>query len=85
MACNCPIVSTDVGDVKWVVGEVEGCFLTEPKIKETSKRIKEALEFAERKGRTKGRERITELGLDSETVAKRIVSIYEKVTAISRE
>jgi len=23
MACNCPIVSTDVGDVRWVFGETD--------------------------------------------------------------
>ena len=28
MACNCPIVATDVGDAGWVMGETEGCYLT---------------------------------------------------------
>lgn len=91
MACNCPIVSTDVGDVRWVMGNTEGCFLVGQKskvksqmeeqelVRVTSDKLREALEFAERVGRTKGRERIFELGLDSETVAKRIIKIYDSV------
>jgi len=93
MACNCRIVSTEVGDVRWVLGNTEGCYLIikneKLKIKnlktelveETSDKIQEALKFAEKVGRTKGRERIIELGLDSETVAKKIIGIYKKVTA----
>lgn len=98
MACNCPIVSTDVGDVKWVVGNMEGCYIVSKKIpermasqkvkskelnqeliKETSDKLREALEFAEKVGRTKGRERLIKLGLDSETVAKKIIAIYKRV------
>ncbi len=81
MACNCPIVSTDVGDVKWVFGNSEGCYLTSFKPEDVAQKIKFALEFSEKVGRTKGRERIIELGLDSETIAKRIIKIYSRVTA----
>ncbi|MBD2700696.1 glycosyltransferase [Spirosoma sp. BT702] len=28
LACNCPVVSTDVGDVQAVMGEVAGCYVT---------------------------------------------------------
>ena len=82
MACNVPIVSTDVGDVKAVIGNTEGCYITSFDPKDVAKKIKMALEFAKIKGRTKGRERLNELGLDSESVAKRIIGVYEKVLNI---
>ena len=78
MACGCSIVSTNVGDVKWVFGKTEGCYLTEFDANDVAKKINLALNFSEEKGRTKGRERIIELGLDSETIAKKIVDIYDK-------
>lgn len=79
MACNCPIVSTRVGDVEWVFGDTEGCYLASFDPVDFAQKLKLALEFAQQKGRTKGRERIMELGLDSATVAKRIIEVYHKV------
>ena len=79
MACNCPIVSTDVGDVRWVIGNTEGCYKCSYEPGDVAEKIKMALEFARTKGRTKGRQRIIELGLDSESIAKRIVEVYESV------
>ena len=80
MACGCPIVSTDVGDVEWILGNTDGCYLTSFEPQDVACKIKLALEFSEKSGRTKGRERILELGLDSETIASRIIEIYKKVT-----
>jgi glycosyltransferase involved in cell wall biosynthesis len=79
MACNCPIVSTDVGDVKWVIGNTEGCYITSYDPSDVSYKIKLAIEFREKHVQTKGRERIIELGLDSETVANKIVNVYKRV------
>jgi len=76
MACNCPIVSTDVGDVKWLLDGVEGCFITTNDPNDIANKIRKALDI---KGKTKGREKLISLGLDSKNIAKKIVSVYEEV------
>jgi glycosyltransferase involved in cell wall biosynthesis len=75
MACNCPIVSTDVGDVKWVLGNTPGCYIASFDAKDFASKINLALQVT----RTNGRQRIIDLGLDMNTVAKRIVDVYKKV------
>lgn len=77
MACNCPIVATDIGDVKWVIGDTEGCYVSSFNSKDFADKIKLALQFSSSKGRTNGNERISTLGLDSETIANRIIEIYK--------
>ena len=76
MACNIPIVSTDVGDVKEIFDDTEGCYITSFDPQNVADNIKKALNFGKC---TKGRERIIQLGLDSDTVAKKIIEIYKKV------
>lgn len=84
MACNCPIVSTDVGDVRWLFGDEPGHFITSFEPEDVAEKIKLALKFSAEKGHTNGRQRIIDLGLDSETVAKRIIKVYEEVLADSK-
>jgi glycosyltransferase involved in cell wall biosynthesis len=79
MACNCPIVSTGVGDVKWVFGDVEGCYLASFDPHEVADKIKSALNFSATHGKTSGRDRILSLGLDSESIAVKLVKIYEGI------
>ena len=77
MACGCPIVSVDVGDVAERTSGVEGCYVVptrEPK--DIAEALRKALAF---NGRTNGRERIIEMGLSNEQVAKQLESIYENV------
>ncbi|APF20139.1 glycosyl transferase group 1 [Caldithrix abyssi DSM 13497] len=79
MACNLPIVSTDVGDVKWLIDGVDGCYLTSFDPNDVAEKIKLSLNFSDKVGRTKGRERIIQLGLDSDTIAKKIIEVYNSV------
>lgn len=79
MACNKPIVSTAVGDVEWLLDGLEGCYISDFSVEKYSECLLKAVEFAKTKKHTKGRERLIELGLDSETVAKKIVNIYKQV------
>ncbi len=76
LACNCPVVATDVGDVNIVIGQTKGCFITNINPVDISDKINTAISFAKR---TDGRNRIIELGLDSITIAGKIMEIYNKV------
>ncbi len=78
MACNCPIISTDVGDVSWILDGINGCFLSEHNSNILAERIQEALCFEKR---TEGRTRIIELGLDSVSIARKIFDLYKKILA----
>lgn len=76
MACNCPIVSTDVGDVRWVVWGTEGCYISSFQLSDVVDKIREALAYGKR---TNGRQRIIDLELDSRTVASNIIGVYNYV------
>ena len=76
MACNCPLVSTDVGDVKEIIKDVEGCYLSSFDPNEFAAKTNLALEFANSKGRTKGRDRILKLGLDTDSIAEKVIKVY---------
>ena len=78
MACNKPIVSTNVGDVVWLFGDEPGYFLASFEPDDVALKILLALDFVKKNGSTKGKARIVKLGLDSETVAKRVVDVYKK-------
>lgn len=79
MACNCPIVATKVGDIPWLFGEEEGYYLCDFDVKDCADKIRQAIQFSEEKGWTQGRRRIMNLGLDSKTVAKKIIQIYQNI------
>lgn len=77
LACGCPIVSVDVGDVAERTDGVDGCFVVKSREpREIAAAIEKALVF---KGRTNGRDKIIEFGLTNELVAKQIIETYEDI------
>ncbi len=84
MACNVPVVSTKVGDVQWVIGDTSGCYLADHDVDDFAAKLKLALCFAEEEGRTNGRQRIMQLGLDGESVANRLLDAYGQVKALNK-
>lgn len=77
MACGCPIVSVDVGDVKERVEGLEGCYVAETRDPQTlAQLLQKAMTM---KGKTRGRERLVTDGLDNSIVARQLVWIYEKI------
>ena len=77
MACGCPIVSVDVGDVAERTEGVGWCFVVKSREpKEIVSALEKAIAF---EGKTNGRDKIFEYGLTNEMVAKKIKEIYKKV------
>lgn len=76
MACNCPIVATDVADIRYLLGDVDGHYICSFEAKDVAGKIADAFSYGKR---TNGRQRIIDLGLTNDLVAKRLISIYEEV------
>ena len=76
MACNCPIVATDVADIKHLLGNLEGHYICSFDPQDVADKIIDAFDYGKR---TNGRQRIIELGLSNDVVAKRLVEVYEEV------
>ncbi|HZR41866.1 MAG TPA: glycosyltransferase [Ktedonobacteraceae bacterium] len=75
MACNVPVVATNVGDVAEVIGRTEGCSVCPHDAEELAAGLERA--FAH-KGPTTGRQDIQHL--NSTFVAKQVIAVYELVT-----
>ena len=77
MACGCPIVSVDVGDVNERLEGVRGCCVAKTRDpKELAELLQKALVFV---GKTNGREKLIADGLENRKVAEILVEIYDKV------
>ena len=77
MACGCPIVSVDVGDVAERTSGVEGCYIVptrEPK--DIAQAVLQAIAY---EGKTNGREKVIEMGLSNDQVAEQLVEIYKNI------
>lgn len=74
MACNCPVVTTDVGDVQKIINGTEGCFISEPSIEEVSEKLRKAVLF----GKTEGRNRMLE-EYHEEIVTNSVIESYEEI------
>ena len=77
MACGCPIVSVDVGDVAERTDGVEGCYIVKSREPmDIAEALRKAIAF---EGKTNGREKILAAGLTNEQVAKKIIEIYQEI------
>lgn len=74
MACNLPIVATDVGDVLEVIGGTKGCYVCKPDVGEFVRHITDILRHCQR---TRGHEQVQHLA--GPVVAQKIVQVYEQV------
>src|SRR5205807_2701743 len=74
MACNVPVVSTDVGDVSQVIGRTEGCSVCSPDPTALAAGLEQALRHTEP---TTGRADI--IHLDRTVVAQQVIAVYKQV------
>lgn len=75
MACGCPIVSVDVGDVAEVTAGIDGCYVAQSREpEELATLLNQALNFP---GKTNGRSRIISRGLENRVVAEKLMGVYE--------
>ena len=74
LACEVPIVSTDVGDVKDLISKTRGCYLCHGDPKDVAVKIDSALTYGKR---TEGRNQIQHL--DLKTIAKQVINVYEDI------
>ena len=75
MACDAPIVSTDVGDVKKNISGLMNCHLSESSSKQLAQKIDAVLSAS---NRSNGREQIFKKDLDSASVARKLIKTYEE-------
>lgn len=76
MACNCPIVATDVADIAFLLKGVTNSYVTTFDPADVADKIQRVIECGER---TNGRDRINELRLDNPLVCETILGIYKEV------
>ena len=77
MACGCPIVSVDVGDVKERIGHVNGCYVVSDYCRqEIADGVRGAVAFD---GRTNGRDVIINDEMINSKVAEQLLQIYQTV------
>ena len=74
MACNLPIVSTDVGDVREVLADAKGCYVCDADVDAFVKPLESILAGRER---TEGRAKVEHLSRPF--VAREIIRVYEQV------
>ncbi|MDY6822644.1 MAG: glycosyltransferase family 4 protein [Thermodesulfobacteriota bacterium] len=81
LACNVPIVSTNVGNVKYLLDGVSGCYVSKTNdIEELAEYVIKSL-----KSETiKGRERIKNLKLDMRSVAIELLTVYQKTIELHK-
>lgn len=76
MACNCPIVATNIADIALLVDNVYNCFVTSFEPAEIAQKINQVIIDGRR---TNGRAKIELMGLDNKNIAKELFRIYSIV------
>ena len=76
LACNVPVVSTDVGDVSEMIKDIEGCYICDYDAVEISEKLKMAMQF---RTRVETRDRV--LKLDNRLIAHQLSKVYANIVS----
>lgn len=76
MACNCPVVTVDVGDVRERLAHVQPSAVVERNPQSIADALRVILEQGER---SNGREELLRQGLDNRKVAEKLIQIYNNI------
>ena len=79
MACNVPVVATDVGDVAQVIAHTAGCAVSAGEPEAFAGALEQALSHTEP---TDGRAAIA--SLSSEQIAREVIAMYEELVRRER-
>ena len=74
MACNCPVASVDVGDVREVTAGVEGCFICDYSAEEIAGKLQKIFK---RNKRTDGNGKV--YNFDNRIIIEKILNIYKAI------
>ena len=74
LACNCPLISTDIGDVKTLIAETKNCFITKYDAEDIASKIDVILKSDRM---SNGRDKVKHLGLD--IIGNRVLNIYRRM------
>lgn len=76
MACNVPVISTDVGDVKQRIEDTENCYIAAQNAEDLAKAIRKVIATGDM--RSDGRAQLRRQGLDSRDSIQRLIQAYGK-------
>lgn len=82
MACNIPVVSTNVGDVSDLFGDSSASYICDYTVEDVSSKISQALKYRNDFGETNGRDRIITLKMDQKSIAKKLFNVYNEIVAV---
>lgn len=74
LACGCPVVSVDVGDVKDVIAGVENCYIAERNAQDIANKIKLVLQ---QNKRINGKEIVEKFDINE--IAKQLSQLYQQI------